>query len=320
MHGSPNPLQLAAVCLLALASAVLPSFVGNAYVWFLVNLILTNIVLALGLELLIGRSGQFAFAHVAFFAVGAYGTAILQMKAGLPFVPSFVLSALSAGAIGMLIGVPATRMRSINLALATFAFAQGVTWLLGYWEGLTGGPAGMTVSAARLFGHEILNDDQATPWMGLIASGALASVMYLATSKLGRDFEAIKESEHAATVSGVHVHRTKVIAFALSGLYAGMAGGMLVLHRSFLVPDEFGFTTLVLVISMLVVGGLGSIGGVIIGVIIITMLPQALQMGMREILVWQELVYGCLLILFMMFMPRGVWGALHKAFARKGGA
>ena len=132
--------------------------------------------------------------------------------------------------------------------------------------------------------------------------------MYLTRSKFGRSMCAIRDSEHAAAASGIDVRFTKVIVFAISAIYAGVAGGMYTLFQSFANPEVFGFGQIVLVLSMIVVGGLGTIPGVLLGVAILGLLPEVLRTTMRNLLVWQELVYGVILILAMMFMPRGLWG------------
>ena len=295
---------------------LLPLVVHADYYFFIINLVLTNLVLALGLDLLVGRSGQFAFSHVAFFGIGAYATTLLQSWAGLPYLVSLVLAGAIAGLAGVLIAIPATRMRTINLALATFAFAQGVQWLFGAWESLTGGANGLAIPPASIFGLSIASDAQAMPWMAAITLLSVAALMYVITSRLGRSMAAIRESENAAAVSGVDVRRTKVVTFGISAIYAGIAGGMLALHQSFLDPTRFGFTTLVLIFSMIVVGGLGSIAGTVIGAIMLTLLPEFMRAFMRNLLVWQEFVYGLILVLCMMFMPQGIWGAIRHAGAR----
>jgi branched-chain amino acid transport system permease protein len=136
--------------------------------------------------------------------------------------------------------------------------------------------------------------------------------MYLTQSKLGRSMCAIRDSEHAAAASGIDVARTKVFAFAVSAVYAGIAGGMYSMFRTTVNPETFGFEQIVLVLSMVVVGGLGSLPGVLIGVALLGLLPEIMRTAMRSILVYRELVYGLILILAMMYMPRGIWGLVTR--------
>jgi len=121
---------------------------------------------------------------------------------------------------------------------------------------------------------------------------------------------AVRESEHVAAASGIDVRATKVWAFALSAVYAGIAGGMFTLYQSFVNPEVFGFGQIVLLLSMIVVGGLGSIPGALIGVTLLGLLPEIMRTTMRGLLIWQEFVYGVILIAVVMFMPRGIWGAI----------
>jgi branched-chain amino acid transport system permease protein len=143
----------------------------------------------------------------------------------------------------------------------------------------------------------------------------IAATMYLTTSKFGRAMCAIRDSEHVAAASGINVRATKAWAFAISAVYAGVAGGMYTLFQSFVNPDVFGFHQIVLLLSMIVVGGLGAIPGVLIGVALLGLLPEVMRTTMRDLLVWQELVYGFILIFAVMFMPRGIWGFIS---ARRG--
>jgi branched-chain amino acid transport system permease protein len=220
------------------------------------------------------------------------------------------LAAALAGLIGVLIGFPATRLRTVYLALATFAFAEGAQWVFNAWDKVTGGPDGLRISAPSVLGYATGTDPRAFPVMAVILALMIAATMYLTTSKLGRAMCAIRESEHVAAASGIDVRATKVWAFAISAIYAGVAGGMFTLFQSFVNPDVFGFGQVVLLLSMIVVGGLGSIPGALIGVALLGLLPEIMRTTMRGLLIWQEFTYGLILILVVMFMPRGIWGLI----------
>jgi branched-chain amino acid transport system permease protein len=317
MYGSPRLAKIIPLLLLIPMAFLISRLINGEFYFFLINMLLTNLVLALGLDLLVGKSGQFAFSHIAFFGVGAYATTLLQTAGGLTFPASLPLSTALSGCIGVLIAIPATRMRSINLALATFAFAQGMQWLFGAWESLTGGANGLSVPAPRILGFVIDSDTKALPWMTCIALLCVAATLYIGTSKLGRSMAAIRESESAAAVSGIGVRATKITVFGISAGYAGIAGGMLTLHQSFIDPSRFGFEALILVFSMIVVGGMGSTAGTAAGVLVLTLLPELMRGSMRDLLIWQEFVYGIILILCMMFMPRGIWGAVRRLRIRR---
>jgi branched-chain amino acid transport system permease protein len=309
VFGSPPPARLAPLVTLLIAGFALP-YVLPQYYLFLGNILMMYAVLALGLDILLGWAGQFAFAHIAFFGVGTYATALLHARFGIPFVVGMPVAAALAGLIGVLIGFPATRLRTVYLALATFAFAEGAQWVFNAWDKVTGGPDGLRISAPGVLGYHTGTDPRAFPVMAAILALMIAATMYLTTSKLGRAMCAIRESEHVAAASGIDVRATKVLAFAISAVYAGVAGGMFTLFQSFVNPDVFGFGQIVLLLSMIVVGGLGSIPGVLIGVALLGLLPEIMRTTMRGLLIWQEFAYGLILILVVMFMPRGIWGLI----------
>jgi branched-chain amino acid transport system permease protein len=159
-----------------------------------------------------------------------------------------------------------------------------------------------------LFGYQLGTDPRAFPVLAIVLAVVIAATMYLTSSKLGRALCAIRDSEHAAAASGIDVRTTKIAVFAISACYAGIAGGMFTMYQSFMNPASFGFAQIVLVLSMIVVGGLGTLPGTLIGVVILGLLPEVMRTAMRSLLIWQELVYGLILVLAMMYMPRGLWG------------
>jgi branched-chain amino acid transport system permease protein len=216
------------------------------------------------------------------------------------------------------VAYPATRLRSIYLALATFAFAEGARWVYASWDRVTGGANGLRLPVMGVFGIEIVGDRQAFPVIAALTALVILATMMITTSRFGRAMVAVRESEHVAMASGVDVRKVKVSVFALSALYAGLAGGIYALNHSFVSPTEFGFEGAVLVLSMIVVGGMGSIPGALLGVVLIGLLPVLLQTTLRSLQLWQELVYGMILTLAVMFMPRGVWGAALLAWRRAG--
>lgn len=315
MYGTPSLTRLAPLLVLLALGAVLPLLLPQ-YFLYLGNQLMMYAVLAIGLDLLLGWAGQFAFAHIAFFGVGAYGTVLLQTRLGIPFPFALPLAALLASLIGALIAIPATRLRAVYLALATFAFAEGAQWVFNAWDHVTGGADGLRIPTPNLFGYKLGTDPRAFPVMAVILSVVIAATLYLVSSKFGRSLCAIRDSEHAAAASGIDVRRTKVLVFTVSAAYAGIAGGMFTTYQSYVNPETFGFAQIVLVLSMIVVGGLGTLPGTLIGVVILGLLPDIMRTTMKSLLVYQELVYGFILILAMMYMPRGIWGTFFRRKAR----
>ena len=277
------------------------------YVLYVANLLLTYAVLSIGLDVLLGRAGQFAFAHVAFYGIGIYTAGLITNNWGLPFFVGIVAGGALAGIVGVVIALPATRLRDVYLALATFAFAEAAQWGFNNWDSVTKGPNGLRIKSSDFFGFAITNDREAFPAVLVIAVLVIAATALMARSRLGRSMSAIRESEPVALASGIRVRGVKITAFAISAVYAGIAGGMFTLFQSFIHPDSLGFDLIVLVLTMVVVGGLGSLPGVILGVVLLGLMPEVLR-NLRE---WQELIYGLILIFAVIFMPRGIWGVIE---------
>jgi branched-chain amino acid transport system permease protein len=311
VYGSPPLRQLLSLVLLVVVGLVLPYLLPE-YFLYLGNVLMMYAVLAIGLDILVGGAGQFAVAHTAFFGIGCYATAQLGARFGIPFVIGMPLGALLAGAVAMAIALPATRLREVYLALATYAFAEFAQWVFNSWTPVTNGVDGVKLQPSNVFGLTIVSDTQAFPVMAFILAMVIAATLYLTTSRFGRSMAAVRESEHVAMASGIDVRWVKVTAFAISGVYAGIAGGMFTLYQSFVDPEQFGFVTIVLLLTMIVVGGLGTLPGVLIGVVVLGLLPELLRTVLRSLQIWQELAYGIILILTMMYMPRGVWGFIQE--------
>ena len=293
--------------LAALVAVAIPVLLP-AYGVFMANMLLMYAVLALGLDVLLGLAGQFAFAHVAFFGLGVYVTALLGNRYGLSFPFPLLAGAVFAGVIAILIAIPALRLRQVYLALTTYAFAAAAQWVFHSWDAVTQGANGLRISATNLFGWRIVDDRDAYPLLIAVALAMLLARLGLERSRLGLRMAAVHESEPVALASGIDAKRIKIIAFGVSGIFAGVAGGMVPLFNSYVHPDTFGLETLVIVLTMVVVGGLGSVWGVLAGVLVMGGLPEV----MRDLQVFREIAYGALLILSVMFMPRGIAGLVRK--------
>ncbi len=279
------------------------------YALYVGNLLLMYAVLAIGLDVLLGLAGQFAFAHVAFFGIGVYTSGQLGNHLALPFPLPLLAGASLAALVAFLIAIPALRLRNIYLALTTYAFAAAAQWVFHSWDAVTAGSNGLRLSPTRFFAWQIVDDGDAYPLLLLVALVMVLLRLGLQRSKLGRSMAAVREAEPLALASGIDVKRVKIAAFTISGFYAGVAGGMLPLFQSYVHPDTLGLEALVVTLTMVVVGGLGSLGGVLMGTILMGLLPELL----REAAVLRELVYGLILILAVTLLPRGIAG-----FALKG--
>jgi len=306
MTGDRWALLAAAIVLL-----ILP-FTVSGYVLYVVNLLMVFVVLSLGLHLVLGEAGQFALAHAAFFGIGIYTAGIVNAAWHPPFVLSIAAGGLLSAVLGYLIGYLALRMRDIYLALATFAFGEAMQWVFLNWEKVTGGSNGMKMDPAELFGYQLTNDLQAYPFVVVLAGLMLWLTVALARSQYGSSLRAVRESDVAAMAMGINVKAMKQSAFAVSAAFAGIAGGMYTLFTSFIHPESLGFQTTILVLTMVVVGGMGSVRGAVAGAIAFGLISELL----RQLMSVQEIIYGVILMGFMMFKPKGLFADRNRRAAR----
>lgn len=280
----------------------------DPYTQYMINLVLVYIVLGIGLNFLLGYAGQFAFAHAAMMGIGAYTTAILTTRLGFSFWLALPLSGLVAMVIGSLAALPAMRMKRVYLALVTLAFAELIHWIFVHWKSLTAGTDGISVRAPTLFGYSLRGDENV--FYVLLAVVILLYVVgrRLVESRIGRSLVAIRENEIVAQSCGISIGRTKALVFALSAFYAGIGGSLFALTLGYIVPDSFTLFQLVVHFSIVVIGGLISMYGSIIGAVILTALPELL----RDFQALQEIIYGVLLMIFIIFMPSGIAGVAKR--------
>lgn len=296
------PLDKLSLAAAAVVLAVLP-FTTSGYVLYVVNLLMVFVVLALGMHVVIGEAGQFALSHTAFYGIGIYTAGLINSTWHPPFVVSILAGALLSAVLGYVIGLLALRMRDIYLALATFAFGEAMQWVFLNWEPVTGGSNGMRMQPAELFGLTLTNDLHAYPFVIGLTALMLWLTVALSRSQYGSALRAVRESDVAAMAMGINVKGMKQGAFALSAAYAGMAGGMYTLFTSFIHPESLGFQTTILVLTMVVVGGIGSVRGAVLGAIAFGLISELL----RQALSVQEIIYGAILMGFMMFKPKGLF-------------
>ncbi|MCL6499132.1 MAG: branched-chain amino acid ABC transporter permease [Firmicutes bacterium] len=281
---------------------VLLPLIAPRYALYVVTLAAVHAVVAVGLNLLVGYTGQISLGHAGFFAVGAYTHGLLLTRLGWSFLPSLISAAVTSALFGYAVGLPALRLTGPYLAVATLAFGLAVHQVLVNWEALSGGRSGLFLPDVQLVGVS-LKDERALYWTVLAVASLLVWVaVRLVRSYVGRAWMAIRDSDVAAEVSGVNLTRYKTLAFALSALYTGVAGALMGHVVGFLEPQLFTLFESVYFFSMVVVGGLASISGSILGAVVLTLLPQALS-GMGEVL---NVLYGAAVILVLRFEPGGL--------------
>jgi branched-chain amino acid transport system permease protein len=300
---------LVGLCLLLACAAPLGL---NGYGLYLLTLTEIFTLVALGLNFLTGYAGQISLCHAAFFGVGAYATALLTQKAGAPYLLSLFAGALFTTAIGAIVAVPALRLKNIYLAIATLGFGVVLQKIIFEWRGLTGGGGGLALTPPVIAGHELGATELYYLTFALMTIG-LFGAWNVSRGRTGRALLVIKDSEIAAGSLGIHAAHYKVIAFAISAFYAAIAGGLFAYLVRYINPESFSVGLSISFLSMVVIGGLGTIGGSIIGAAFYVIVPELLR-GIKDA---PGLVFGLLLVAVMVFMPQGLWG-MARRIAGKG--
>ena len=315
MPSSRLPRWFSLALFLALVGAF-PAVSPNAYFLTVMGFVGIHILLCTGLNILMGYAGQVSLGHAAFWGLGAYTSGVLTAKFG--WSPSLAMAAAVGGTclVAMVVGLPTLRLKGHYLAMATLGVGVIFHSLFVQFAGLTGGPSGLvdvpSFSLGPLsIGTTLRNYYFIWSWVALGLVGALN----LSQSRMGRALSAISGSDVAAECMGVNTYRYKVIIFVLSAAYAAVAGSLYVHYLNFVAPDTFGFMNSVLLLTMVVVGGIGAFWGPVIGASILTLLPEYLRAyeGLEVVL------YGLILVAVMMFMPRGLAPLLRGRRARTGG-
>jgi branched-chain amino acid transport system permease protein len=302
----------AALLALAVLVAAWP-WLAPRYFVFLASLILVNAVVAIGLNLLSGYTNMLSFGHAGFLAIGAYTAALLTIHApALPVLLTLGAAGVLTAAVGLAFGVPCLRLSGLYLAMATLAFGFVIAELILSLDWLTRGADGLRVPAARLGGWPLATDTARYYLVAAVTVVLVAAAVNMARTRTGRALLAIRESEIAAQASGVPVARYKTLAFGVSAFYTGVAGGLFAFVVGFLSPDAFDVFLSVDFIVMIIIGGLGSVPGSIVGAAVVTVLHDSLAAFQN----YRPLIFGALLVACMLFMPGGITSAA-RALARR---
>lgn len=287
----------------------LPLVLTDGYQLRLVNFVGINILLVLGLNFVLGYAGLLSFAQVGFFLIGGYTTAILTSDYGLSFWLALPLSAVAAGLCACFVGMVTLRLRGHYFAFATFAFAEAARLVSLNLE-ITHGASGLVGIPSPTIGSYTIDNDAA--YFYLILVFVILAVVVAARvqfSAIGRALFAIREGELAAESMGIKAAMVKVQAFVLSAVFAGVAGALYGPLNSVVSPDVFSFDVSVVVLVSLLLGGVGSIPGALVGTTLVTLLPEWL----RVLQDYYMVVYGAGIVLLMVFLPEGLQGVLRRA-------
>jgi branched-chain amino acid transport system permease protein len=291
------------LALLAVPAALaLVPFAGlGGYVLNVLVMVFIFTILAVSLDLVMGWAGQFSFAHAAFFGIGAYTAAILQRDAGTGFWLNLPAGVVVAGLCGLLLGLPALRLRGHFLAIVTIAFQTIVYLALTQWQSLTGGQFGIEVKPVAGFA----SIERFYQLALALSAVAVAIAWALTHSRLGQAWRAVRDDEVLARAVGLNTTAAKLGAFVLASGLAGAAGVLVAHHVRGVTPDDFTVLTSATIVAMVVVGGRGTVWGPVLGAVVFTALPEVLAFTAS----YKLLIYGFLMIVMIIVMPQGVFGA-----------
>jgi branched-chain amino acid transport system permease protein len=305
------------IAFLVVLAAIVPVAVFTDYHLFQLTMVVVYAIAILGLSLLTGFNGQISLGHGAFYAIGAYTTAILMSSWGVPYWATLPVAAVVCACVGFLVGLPALRLDGLYLALTTFALAVAIPQILKYklFENWTGGVQGLVIDKPDAPFGLPLSPDQ---WLYLFTL-VVAAILYviawnLVRGRIGRAMMAIRDHAMAAEAMGINLPMVKTRTFALSAMFTGLAGSLGAIAVQFVAPDSFGVFVSIFLFVGLVVGGVSSIGGTLIGAAFIEFVPNLADSVSKAA---PGAVYGVILIAVMFLMPSGAGGFLYATARRR---
>jgi branched-chain amino acid transport system permease protein len=304
-------------------------FYLNDYWLRITNLIGISIIAATGLNILVGYCGQLSIGHAGFMAVGAYTSAILTKKLGLPFPVAFISSGIVAGLVGMVFGIPSLRVKGFYLAISTIAAQFIIIWVIQNWTSLTGGYNGMNVPAASIGGLIFRSEFSQFYLIMIITVITIFLAKNISRTRVGRAFVAIRDNDLAAEVMGINLFYYKLLAFFIGCSFAGIAGSLLAHFSRTISYEYFPFMDSILYIGMIIIGGLGTALGPVLGVAFIRLLDvlvTQLSPWLQNVLPFipsnftsgiAPMIFGLAIILFLIFEPRGMahrWSKIKSSY------
>jgi len=316
---------LAGTIVLLTSLVVLPFLVGN-YSLYIINLIAINAIVAIGLNILVGYTGQISLGHAGFFAVGAYTCVLLMVKAGVPFLLALPAAGFVSALFGFLLGLPALRLEGPYLAIATLGFGMAVTQVISHWD-YAGGHMGIV--APKMSVGPLVIQTGAQQYAVIMTATVILTVgaVNLMKTRVGRAFVAIRDSEIAAEAVGINISWFKTLAFAVSAFYTGVAGALMAFALEHVSTGSFNLILSITFLAMVIVGGLGSVMGSILGAALLTYLQLKLQIIQEAPLIGpllvelsnryftpeglpniQSIVFGAIMIAIVIFEPLGMHG------------
>lgn len=328
----PLPIARGTVIGLLILFIVIVPLVFGEYYLSIINLVLISIVGALGLNILVGYTGQISIGHGAFMSVGAYTAANLAVRAGLPFWITLPAGGLMAALIGAVVGIPSLRIKGLYLAIATLAGQLIIEWIINHVPWISGGTqASIQVPRPSLFGFEIKTQGELYFFLLFFALIAIVAALNLVRSRIGRAFVAIRDQDIAAEIIGIDIFRYKLIAFAISSFYAGVCGVLYTYYFGIANYEQFQLGVSIEYLAMIIIGGLGSVLGSILGAAFVTLLPLVIRTVMESVGAFffaasemstvvssmRLVIFGALIIVFLVLEPEGLnrlWRNIRNYF------
>jgi branched-chain amino acid transport system permease protein len=328
----PLPVAQTTMAVLAAFFIVVVPLVFSAYAVTILNLILIAIVGALGLNILVGYTGQISIGHGAFMSVGAYTAANLITRIGAPFWLAVPAGGLMAAAVGVIVGIPSLRIKGIYLAIATLAAQFIIEWIINHVTWISGGiESSIQVPPPTVFGVKLVSQHQLYLFLLFFAVLAIVATLNLMRSRIGRAFIAIRDQDIAAEIIGINIFRYKLYSFAISSFYAGVTGVLYTYYLGIANYEQFQLDVSIDYLAMIIIGGLGSVLGSIFGAIFITVLPIATRILLTDfggvffsgvpianmVSNLRLIIFGVLIILFLVVEPEGLnrlWRNIRNYF------
>jgi len=300
--------------IILVAVLILPLVINNDYIIRIAVVAGGYIILSLGLNLVTGYTGQFCLGWAAFYGIGAYTSALLTLKLQWSFWLALPMGGIVAALFGVLLGIPTMRLRDIYLAITTLGFGEIIRLILMNWTDLTRGAMGLPgIPAPSLFGTSLDNKYFYYYFMVVLVIVGIGAMVRIIDSRLGRALVAIREDELAAKNMGIDTVQYKVIAFAIGAFYAGIAGSFYAHYTTFIDPHTFSFSESIVILAMVVLGGMGSISGSVVGAILLTLLPELL----RDMAEYRMIVYGLIMMIVVLIRPQGIMGKKNDSRKKK---
>jgi len=287
---------------------ILPFVIEKSYTMYILNLVGIYAIMTVGLNIVLGYTGQISIVNAGFMGIGAYVTALSIVKLGIPIYVALPMAGILTAGIGIIIGFPALRLGSHYLAMATLACNQAIQLIMIHWKSVTMGAAGVSLSSVNI-GPIALNSNHRLYFLVIpIAFILIYLYVNIIKSKLGRSLIAVRDSEIAAQSMGVSSAKYKTTAFAISGFYAGIGGGLLALVIGYVSPESFGLNESVFHLAVLVIGGTATLPGPILGSIFFVVTPELFHWMVE----YKVLVFSLIALIFIIFMPGGIYGLVKS--------